>query len=75
MSADSDEFAGSSIDECVEAIATLGEERMVMPVDIMRLAWIVLSHADREKVIPRLEVIADEPHNHFARHSALRARA
>jgi HEAT repeats len=67
-----DPAKNTSIDDLIQQVETLGAERMVMPFDIMNLAYRFSDHPERRAAVPNLVAWMDHPSN-FIRHVTTRA--
>jgi HEAT repeat protein len=64
--------ADATITSLIEEVQTFGADRMIMPFDIMNLAYRISEHPKRTAALPNLVAWMDHP-SHFIRHVATRA--
>jgi len=62
-----------TISELLEEAEHLGDDRLIMPIDIFALAQRFSVHPDRDQAVPRLIQLLDDPENLYTRFAALRA--
>jgi HEAT repeats len=67
-----DTVKSTSINDLIKELQTLGTDRVVMPFDIMNLAYRISEHGERTAALPNLVACLDHPSN-VTRHVATRA--
>jgi HEAT repeats len=63
---------GTSINDLIKEVQTFGSDRIVMPFDIMNLAYRISQHPERISALPHLVAWMGHSSN-FTRHVAIRA--